>query len=260
MNRQLNAIFTIAYRDFVKFLRDRSRIIATFIFPFIFIAVLGGSLQSNLGKQLGYDFLLFTFIGVLAQTLFQSTAAGIISLVEDRENDFSQEMFVSPISRYSIILGKILGESLVSITQVIGIVFMGIVIGVHFDPQSLFALAPFVLVICAFGGAFGVLVLANLSSQRAANQVFPFLILPQFFLAGIFNPIKELPFYLLILSRIAPLTYAVDFMRAVYYWGKPEYSKVVLFNPVLDFAVMTGMFVVFLLLGTFLFVRNERNR
>lgn len=260
MNRETNAILTIAYRDFVKFLRDRSRIVATFIFPFIFIAVLGGSLQSNLGSKLGYDFLLFTFIGVLAQTLFQSTAAGIISLVEDRENDFSQEMFVSPISRYSIILGKILGESLVSIVQVIGIVAMGVLIGVHFDPQSLLALAPFVLVICAFGGAFGVLVLSNLSSQRAANQVFPFLILPQFFLAGIFNPIKELPPYLLILSRIAPLTYAVDFMRGIYYWGKPEYSKVVLFNPALDFAVMAVMFVVFLTIGTFLFVRNEKNR
>jgi ABC-2 type transport system permease protein len=260
MKRELNAILTIAYRDFIKFLRDRSRIIATFIFPFIFIAVLGGSLQSNLGGQLGYDFLLFTFIGVLAQTLFQSTAAGIISLVEDRENDFSQEMFVSPISRYSIILGKILGESLVSIVQVVGIVFMGVLIGVHFDPQRLLALAPFGILICAFGGAFGILVLSNLSSQRAANQVFPFLILPQFFLAGIFNPIKELPIYLLILSRIAPLTYAVDLVRSIYYYGKPEYSKIVLFNPVIDLTVITGMFVIFLFIGTFLFVRNERNR
>lgn len=260
MNRELNAILTIAYRDFIKFLRDRSRIIATFIFPFIFIAVLGGSLQSNLGSKLGYDFLLFTFIGVLAQTLFQSTAAGIISLVEDRENDFSQEMFVSPISRFSIILGKILGESLVSIVQVIGIVAMGVIIGVHFDPARLLTLAPVGLLICAFGGAFGVLVLSNLSSQRAANQVFPFLILPQFFLAGIFNPIKELPIYLLILSRIAPLTYAVDLVRSIYYYGRPEYSKVVLFNPLIDLIVLLGMFVVFLLVGTFLFVRNERNR
>ena len=33
------------------------------------------------------------------------------------------------------------------------------------------------------------MVMANLNSQRAANQVFPFLVLPQFFLAGVFNPI-----------------------------------------------------------------------
>lgn len=260
MNNQINAILTIAYRDFVKFLRDRSRIVATFIFPFIFIGVLGGSLQSNLGASLGYDFLLFTFIGVLAQTVFQSTASGIISLIEDRENDFSQEMFVSPVSRYTIILGKILGESLVSILQVIGIVLMGVIIGVHFNPQRLLATAPAMLLICAFGGAFGVIVLSNLSSQRAANQVFPFLILPQFFLAGIFNPIKTLPIYLLILSRIAPLTYAVDLIRSIYYYGTPTYDKVVLFNPFIDLTVILVMFVVFLTVGTFLFVRNERNR
>jgi len=70
--KQLNAIITIAYRDFVKFLRDRTRLIATFIFPVIFIGILGGSLQANLGNALGYNFLLFTFIGVLGQTLFQN--------------------------------------------------------------------------------------------------------------------------------------------------------------------------------------------
>ncbi len=44
-----------------------------------------------------------------------------------------------------------------------------------------------------FGGAFGLLVLSNLGSQRAANQIFPFVMLPQFFLAGVFNPINNLP-------------------------------------------------------------------
>src|SRR5690242_18163859 len=117
MIRELNAIIAIAFRDLTKFLRDRTRIIRTFIFPVIFIGVLGGSLQANVGRAIGYNYLVFTFIGVLGQTLFQSTAAGVISLIEDRENDFSQEIFISPISRYSIIIGKIFGESLVAITQ-----------------------------------------------------------------------------------------------------------------------------------------------
>ena len=85
----INAILTIAFRDISKLLRDKTRIMASFIFPIIFIGVLGTSLQQNLGQGLGYNFLTFVFIGVLAQTLFQSTAAGIISLVEDRQNDFS---------------------------------------------------------------------------------------------------------------------------------------------------------------------------
>lgn len=258
--KQFNAVLTLAYRDVMKFLRDRSRIFATFIFPIIFIGVLGGSLQANIGKALGYNFLLFTFIGVLGQTLFQSTASGVISLIEDRENDFSQEIFISPISRYTIIFGKILGESLVAMLQVIGIIAFGFLIQLPLSIPELLSLLPAMLIVCFLGGAFGILVLSNLNSQRSANQIFPFLILPQFFLAGVFSPIKELPIYLLVLSRIAPMTYAVDFIRSLYYAGTPEYSKVVLFNPAIDIAVIAGMFVVFIVTGTLIFVKNERNR
>jgi len=98
---EVYAILTIAYRDVLKFLRDVPRLASTFVFPFIFIGIVGGSFQQNLGETLGFNFLVFTFTGVFAQTLFQSSAMGVVSLIDDRENDFSQEMFVSPISRYS---------------------------------------------------------------------------------------------------------------------------------------------------------------
>lgn len=256
----LNAIITIAFRDVSKLFRDRPRILASLIFPVIFIGVLGTSLQSNLGVNLGYNFLVFIFIGVLAQTLFQSTASGIISLVEDRQNDFAQEMFIAPISRYSILLGKILGETLISMVQIIGVLVFGFIIGIPLDVPALIRLFPFVLAVSFFGGAFGVMVMSSLSNQRSANQIFPFILFPQFFLAGVFNPITNLPLPILIASRLSPMTYAVDLLRSVYYLGTPEYAKTVLFNPLLNLAVVLGAGTVFLIVGTFLFVRNERNR
>jgi ABC-2 type transport system permease protein len=257
---EVSPILTIAYRDLIKFVRDPARLAASFIFPLIFIGILGGSFQSNLGAGFGFDFIAFTFTGVLGQTLFQSTADGIISLIEDRENDFSQEIFVSPISRYSIIFGKILGESLVALTQGVGIVLFGLIIGVPMSLGQLLALVPVALVACLLGGSFGVLVLANLSSRRLATQVFPFIMLPQFFLAGVFNPIKVLPPYLAILSLISPMRYAIDLARGVFYAGQPDYDKVVLQPPLVNLAIIVAMFAVFLVAGTFLFVRRERNR
>src|SRR6185503_176717 len=168
---RLSPILAIAYRDLLKFLRDPVRIVSTLIFPAIFIAILGGSFQANLGEDAGYNFLIFTFTGIFAQTLFQSSASGIISLIEDRENDFSQEIFVSPISRYAIIFGKILGESLVSIAQGLAIVALGVVMGIPLSGPQLLGLMVVAIAVCLFGGSFGVLVLSNLSSQRAANQV-----------------------------------------------------------------------------------------
>ena len=258
--REINAITTIALRDVTKLARDKTRIIASLIFPVIFIGVLGTSLQQNLGGNLGYNFLTFIFIGVLAQTLFQSTASGIISLVEDRQNDFAQEMFIAPISRYSILLGKILGETLVSLVQVIGVLVFAFIIKIPLNIGSLLSLLPFIFVVSLFGGAFGVFVMSFMNNQRAANQIFPFVLFPQFFLAGVFNPIKNLPFAILIASRISPMTYAVDLLRSVYYFGKPEYSKTVLFSPIIDLSVCLFVGLIFLVAGTIIFVKKERDR
>jgi ABC-2 type transport system permease protein len=258
--RDIYAIETMAYRDLMKLLRDPARLISSFIFPLLFIMILGGSMQGNLGPVLGYNFMSFVFTGVLAQTLFQSSAMGVISLIDDRENDFSQEIFVSPISRYTIILGKIAGETLVALVQGVGILFFGLLAGVTFNLGQLIGLLWVGIVICLFGAAFGVVVLSNLNNRRTADQIFPFIMLPQFFLAGVFNPIRVLPWYLDILSRISPMRYAVDLARGIFYMGEAEYSKVTLASPLFNLALIGIGFLVFLIIGTYLFVRNERNR
>lgn len=260
ISHELRAMSSIAYRDFAKLLRDRPRMFASLVFPIIFIGALGGSLQSNWGSKTGYNLLTFIFTGVFAQTMFQSTASGLISLVEDRANDFSQELFIAPVSRYSIILGKILGETMVSSFQGIAIIVFGFIIGVPITVAQLLAWIPVALVASFLGGSFGLLIMSQMGNERSANQIFPFLLFPQFFLAGVFSPIKELPFILFVLSRIAPMTYAVDLARGVFYWGKPEYTFAVLHNPLFNLSIIAVFFVVFVSIGTFFFVRNEKNR
>jgi ABC-2 type transport system permease protein len=255
---EASAILVLAHRDFVKLLRDRARIVADFSFPLIFIGILGTTLQAGFGDKSDVNLLGFVFTGVLGQTVWQSSAMGLISLLADREQDFSQEIFVSPISRYSIILGKILGESLVALPQALGILAFALILQIPLSGEQLVRLLLAAGVVALFGGAFGVIVLANLGSQRAANQIFPFVMLPQFFLAGIFNPIQNLPLPLDILSKISPMRYAVDLMRDAYYGVTPQ--RVELFDASTNLAIMGAMFAAFMVAGTFLFVRAERNR
>ncbi|HEX2647633.1 MAG TPA: ABC transporter permease, partial [Candidatus Dormibacteraeota bacterium] len=125
---ELNAIAAIAERDLMKFIRDRTRLITTFVLPFLLMGVLGGTLQMNLGRAAGFNFVGFTFTGVLGMTIFQSAAGGMAWLSEDRFNDFAQEIFVSPVSRYTIVFGKILGESLVAIAQAAPLVIFALVL------------------------------------------------------------------------------------------------------------------------------------
>jgi ABC-2 type transport system permease protein len=257
---ELSAVLAIAHRDFVKLLRDRARIVSDFAFPILLLGLLGPALQAGFGSPSGLNLQTFLFTGVLAQTVWQSAALGVISLIADRDEDFSQEMFVSPISRYSIVVGKILGESLVALPQAAAIVAVGYLIGVPLSVATVVALIPAICVIAVFGGAFGVLVLSRLGSQRTANQIFPFVMLPQFFLAGVFNPLHNLPWFFDLLSRLAPMRYAVDLLRDVYYGFYPSNVPAAVATAPENLAVIGAMFAAFVVIGTAMFVRSERNR
>ena len=256
----INAIVTIAFRDFIKLLRDYRRLVASLVFPVVFIGIFGNSLDSNLGNTVAYSFIAFTFTGVLGQILFQSSASGIISLIIDREEDFAQELFIAPVSRYVIIVGKIIGEALVSMVQGIGVILFGLIIGVEIGLIQMLSFIPIFIVNTLLGGAFGTLIMANLDDQKSVNLIFPFLLLPQFFLAGVFSPINNLPLPLFILSRIAPMTYVVDFTRHMFFINRPELSSIVI-NPLwVDLSVIFLMFVVFLTIGTFVFIKKEKSK
>jgi ABC-2 type transport system permease protein len=253
---EVAAVLTLAHRDLIKLLRDRARMVSDFAFPLIFIGILGTSLQAGFGGATSFNLLHFVFTGVLAQTIWQSTALGVISLLMDREQDFSQEIFVSPISRYSIIFGKILGESLVAMPQGLAIIIFGLVLGIPISFGMVGALLLVLLLVAIYGGAFGVLVLSRLENQRQANQIFTFVMLPQFFLAGVFNPIQNLPLPLEILSRLAPMRYAVDITRNVFFADQ----GVAVEDLATNIAIIAAEFVVFMVIGTAGFVRAERNR
>jgi ABC-2 type transport system permease protein len=208
-----------------------------------------------------YNLITFSMTGLLAMTLFQTAMSGLMSLIEDRENDFTQELFIAPISRYAIVFGKILGESLVALVQGVVLVLVGVLIfGVPMSFSTLLLIVPVSLITCLLGGAFGVLLVSLFSNQRTANMVMPFLMFPQFFLAGIFLPLRSLPWYLDILSRITPMRYAVDLTRGVFYAGRPEAADVLLMHPIFNLIIIAVLFALFLCIGTFFFVRAERNR
>jgi ABC-2 type transport system permease protein len=257
---QLWALLAIAQRDVIKLLRDRVRLAVNLAFPVLLIGGLGSVLQPLVGRVTGLSAITLAFTGVLAATLFQSAAAGMISIVEDRENDFSRELFVTPVSRLTLVTGKVVGETLVSLGQGAGIVIFALAFGVRMGPAQLAALLLPSVACCLLGGAFGLATLAFLPNQRTAMQIFQFLIIPQYVLGGVLFPLRGLPPWLDALSRAMPLRYAVSLMRAAFYAGTPGYSRAVTESPVIDLAVTGSLFVLLIITGAVVFNYRERSR
>jgi ABC-2 type transport system permease protein len=254
------AVLAIAQRDLIKLLRDRARLSVSLLFPILLIVGLGNVLQPTVGRATGLNAVTLAFTGVLAATLFQSTAAGMISIVEDRENDFSRELFVSPVARITLVGGKVLGETWVAFVQGGCVLPCALLFGVSMTLGQVAALIAPCLAACLLGGAFGLATIAALPNQRSAMQVFQFLILPQYVLGGVIVPLQGLPRALDVLAWMMPLRYAVDLTRAAFYAGTADYGRAVSGGPLLDVAVMGGLFALLMVGGASLFAYRERSR
>ena len=257
---ELSGLLVIAQRDVIKLVRDYPRLAVNLAFPVLLIGGLGTILQPTVGRVTGLSAVTLAFTGVLAASLFQSAAAGMISIVEDRENDFSREMFVTPVSRLTLVTGKVTGETLVALGQGVCIVGFGVAFGVRMSAGQLAALVAPALACCLLGGAFGLATVAALPNQRSAMQIFQFLIIPQYVLGGVLVPLRRVPLYLNIVAHAMPMRYVVELTRAAFYAGRPGYRQVVTGSPLTDAVVTGALLLALMVTGAVVFGYRERTR
>ncbi|MCI0714447.1 MAG: ABC transporter permease [Chloroflexi bacterium] len=263
MNRsykELNAVVAIAARDVVRFARTPRYLIESFIYPLVFMGLLGGSLAQNLGGGANFSLSQFMLYGVVVMMLYQSNMGSVISLLMERDNNFTQVLFVAPISRYAIIIGKIIGGTITSLFTLLGVFAVALLMQIPFalsDVGNVLLLAP---VICIAGGALGILFIGIINDAQAANQSGAILVFTQVFLAGLLFPVSQSSGILSVLSHLMPMTYLGDLMRNLVFAGHPDYDEIVLYSPAVDLAVTIGVTVMCIVVGTVLFVRSERNR
>ena len=258
--RELNAVITIMARDITLFIKSPGTIIMSLAMPVVMMGMLGGSLAQNMAGGLGFDFGQFMLVGMLVNMLFITTTVGVTSLVEDRTTDFTQEMMISPVSRYSIVIGKIFGSSFGAIVGMIGTLIVGMFMGITLSAVQLLAILALSPLMCLSAGALAMIVIGLIKSNRMANLAVTLITMPQMFLSGAIIPINNSSGILFIISRMMPMTYCLDLARAVVYAGTPEYDSVVLFDPAVTLMVIAAITAVCLVIGTFFFARSEKNR
>jgi len=258
--RELNAVVTIAARDITLFFKSPGMIIMSLAMPLVMMGMLGGSLAQNMADGLTFSYGPFMLVGMLVNMLFMTTTTGITSLVEDHYTDFTQEMMISPVSRYSIVIGKIAGSSVGAIVSMLGTLIVGLIMGIALPVGQMLIVLALSPLMCLSAGALAMIVIGLVKSNKMANMAVMLITMPQMFLSGAIIPIGNSSGVLLVLSRMMPMTYCLDLVRAVVYAGTPEYSSVVQFNPAVTLIAILAITAVCLVLGTFFFARSEKRR
>ncbi len=260
IQKELNVVLTIMARDITLFFKSPGMIAINLLMPLVMMGMLGGSLSQNMAGGLGFDYNQYMLVGMLVNMLFMTTASGVSSLVEDHVTDFTQEMMISPISRYSIVIGKILGSSFAAIVGMMGTIIVGAFMGITLTLAQYFLILMLAPLMSLSAGSIAMLVIGLIKSNKLANMAIMLVTMPQMFLSGAIIPINHSTGILYVLSRLMPMTYCLDLVRSVVYSGTPEYKSVVLFNPLLSLIVISILTFVFLVIGTFFFARSEKNR
>lgn len=258
--RELNAVVAVAARDITITLKSPGTLIMSLVMPLLMMGMIGGNLMQNMASGLGFDFGTFMLVGMLVNMLFMMTTMGMSTLVDDNDDNYSAELLVSPVSRYSIVIGKIVGSSFMAIVSCLGVLVVGLVMGITLAPWQLLAPLALAPLMCLSGGALAMIVMGVIKSNKMANMAVMLITMPQMFLSGVIIPIGSSTGVLFVLSRILPMTYCVDLGRAVVYAGSPDFDSVVLFNPMVSLFAIAALTVVCLIVGTFLYARSEKNR
>jgi ABC-2 type transport system permease protein len=213
LTHNLKAVYVITYREFRKFIRERSRLMGTMARPILWLFVVGAGMGSLVRPQGGISYIQFIFPGMIGMTVLFASIFSAISIVWDREFGFLKEILVAPISRFSVVFGKAMAGTSISLIQVLLMMVFIPVLGIHVS-LSQFLLAFFSAGLLAFAlTSFGILIASRMSSYEGFNIIMNFLVMPMLFLSGALYPVKLMPPVLKEITHFNPLTYGVDALR-----------------------------------------------
>jgi ABC-2 type transport system permease protein len=161
----------------------------------------------------GVDFMKFVYPGMLAMTVLTSSAFSGESIVWDREFGFLKEILVTPLGRGGIVLGKVLGSAAIALLQSVIMLVVAPFIGVSLNPLMLLQLIPILVLISITLSGLFVLIASRMRSQQSFLLAVYFVSLPMMALSGTFLPVDNVPLWMMIISKINPMTYGVDACR-----------------------------------------------
>jgi ABC-2 type transport system permease protein len=213
MIRELEAVWALTWRDLLRFRRDGTQLLGTLARPLLWLVLLGNGMRAAVPSVRGVEYRHFVFAGAIAMALLFSGTFQSVTIIFDREFGFLKEVLVAPVSRVTIVVGKILSGAAVAVLQGIVTIAFAPVVGVRFGPGAAGALLGVVVLLALAVTALGVALASRMRTFEGFGVISNFVVLPLYFLSGGPFPIDGLPPWMSALVHLNPVTYGVDLMR-----------------------------------------------
>jgi ABC-2 type transport system permease protein len=158
-------------------------------------------------------FMVPALIGLILQ--MQATLLTSSAIVRERERGTIEQLIVTPIRPYELIVGKILPYALVALLITLEILIIGTLwFGVPIRGSLVLLLGISCLFLLSALG-IGLLISTVAQTQQEAFLLTFLTMFPSVFLAGFIYPIAAMPRFLQYVSGVIPLTYFLVVVRGI---------------------------------------------
>jgi ABC-2 type transport system permease protein len=241
--REIRVAWAITVKDMRTYYTKPPSLMFGILFPFSLF----------LSFSIGRNMPLATQIPILiSQTLFfASSSIGPVVIPMERANQTFDRFLTSPVSLFSILLGK----TLAGIIYGAGISVIPILVGIAFLGSQIVNIGAMIACFALSSLAFSALgiMFASIPGQTPGQVMMPlnFVRIPLLFISGVFTPIGELPTWMQAVSMLSPLTHTVELAK--YASGAETF-----FGPALSITILSAYAAAFLFMGIRFHIMNQR--
>jgi ABC-2 type transport system permease protein len=219
VRRLFSRILTLCWVELRKIRHDRTELYTRAIQPALWLLIYGEVFTRihAIPTPKGIPYLAYLAPGILAQSaLFIAIFYGI-QIIWERDAGVLTKLMVTPTPRAALITGKAFAAGVRSLMQGIVVVILSALLGVALtdNPLKLLAAAGFLVLGSAFFSCLS-MTIAGVALQRDRLMgIGQAITMPLFFSSSALYPTRIMPGWLQVISKINPLSYEVEALRAL---------------------------------------------
>jgi ABC-2 type transport system permease protein len=196
------------------------------------------------------NYFQFVAPGIIAMVVMMALMTGLPHAISyEKDIGTLDGMLAAPIHRLSIILGKVMAQTIRGMTQGFIILLLAVILfSVVIQGNILLVIFLIILTVFSFVG-LGILITSFTENEETATMVMMTLMFPMMFLSGVFFPLQQMPIYMQTFAHFLPLTYATTALRKVMVLGADITAVTT------EIIVLVGFGIILLLIAVPMFKR-----
>ena len=218
LRQTLFSVGTFAIVELQKLQHDRTELFTRMVQPALWLLIFGTTFSHLHALNTGsVSYLAFLAPGIIAQSaLFIAIFYGI-QIIWERDAGILAKLMVTPAPVSALVSGKSFAAGVRSVAQVIGVLALAYLMGVHLTVNPLRILAAMAVVVlgAAFFACLSMTLAGLVRNRDRLMGIGQAITMPLFFASNALYPVTVMPAWLRALSTVNPLSYEVNALRAL---------------------------------------------